>query len=311
MSRNPRIQPLNETLMMVQLNSYMDKLIHNDSELKQWKDIDRDRFYLIGIDTASAFGTDSSSIEVIDYVDCEQVAELRMKSRVDDFCPVIAKIATMYPNHLIIPEANSFGNQVYEYLTRQNENYNIYISKTKPADIKNMNKLRFRYGIYTNPQNRPLIIDALYTAVTENPSCIKSRSAILELISLINDKNGKIQAEEGEHDDLSMALAFCFYVRQYDPPTGLKSMINSKQAIEDSLEIISWNDPGSGNFNMSALVKNPYKSQKELEQHDFKETLNKQIQNFINDNFAQLVNSHYNQLNGSSTIDVMKLMGYN
>lgn len=285
----------------------------NGGILTQWKEIDKNKFYLIGIDTASAFGTDSSTIEIIDYMDCEQVAELSVKCRVDEFCPMIEKVATMYPNHLIIPEANSFGNQVYEYLTRQGGTFNLYQSKERSPILNSAarNKYKFRYGIYTNPKNRPLIIDALYTAVTENPSCIKSRRAILELISLVNDNNGKIQAEEGEHDDLSMALAFCFYVREYDPPTGLKSIFANQNAIEDSLEIIGWNDTSNGNFDTSALVRNPYTSQAEMEKHNMQEVLTKQVQDFISNNFNGLINNYYNQLDGKSTIDVLNLIGNN
>ena len=280
--------------------------------LSQWKDVDPDRFYLIGVDTASAYGTDSSTIEVIDYITCEQIAEVRFKGRVDDFCPIIAKVATMYPNHLIIPEANSFGNQVCEYLTRQSNNFNLYQSRQR-TDILNSparNKFKFRYGIYTNPKNRPLIIDALYTAVTEDPTCIKSRNAILELIGLVNDKNGKIQAEEGEHDDLSMALAFCFYVREYDPPSGLKSILNSKEMIENTMEIVGWNNESNG-FDTTALVKNPYTNPDEIKNHDVQEVLNKQIQNFVNANFTNLINNYYNQVSGSSSINVMELFGQN
>ena len=278
--------------------------------LTQWKDIDRDRFYLIGVDTASAFGTDSSTIEVIDYIDCEQVAELKFKGRVDEFCPIIAKVATMYPNHLIIPEANSFGNQVCEYLTRRSDNFNLYQTKerTPVLNSKARNKPKYRYGIYTNPKNRPLIMDALYTALTENPACIKSRNAILELIGLVNDKHGKVQAEEGEHDDLSMALAFCFYVREYDPPTGLRSILNSKEMLEDTMQIVGWNDNGNG-LNTTALITNPYKSESGLREHDTYEVLNKQVQNFINVNFSDLVNRNFSQVDGSSTINVLNLFG--
>ena len=279
--------------------------------LTQWKDPVPDRCYLIGVDTASAYGSDSSTIEVIDYIDCEQVAELSFKGRVDEFCPIITKVATIYPNSIIIPEANSFGNQVCEYLTKLGGQFNLYQSKVVPKEVKNRGNLKYRYGIYTNPLNRPLIVDALYTAVTEDPTCIKSRKAILELIGLVSDGKGKIAADEGEHDDLSMALAFCFYVRQYDPPTGLKSIFGNKEAIEDSLEIIGWNDTTNGNFNQSALVRNPYRTEEELRKHDVKEMLNKQIQNFIMDNFNQLVTTGYNQLEGNSTIDIMSLIGNN
>ena len=73
-----------------------------------------------------------------------------------------------------------------------------------------------------------------------------------------------------------MALAFCFYVRQYDPPTGLRSIFGDKAAIEDSLEIVGWNDTTNGNFDTSALVRNPYSNPDEIKNHDMQEVLNKQ-----------------------------------
>jgi len=106
-----------------------------------------------------------------------------------------------------------------------------------------------------------------------------------------------------------MALAFCFYVRQYDPPTGLKSIFGNKEAIEDSLEIVGWNDTSTSNFDTKALVKNPYRSIEELQKHDFQEVINKQVQNFISDNFDKLVSGYYDQMTQSSTIDVLTLIG--
>ena len=103
-------------------------------------------------------------------------------------------------------------------------------------------------------------------------------------------------------------MAFCFYVRQYDPPTGLKSIIGSKDAIEDSMEIIGWNNDSNG-FDTSALVKNPYGSTEELRNHDMQEVLNKQIQDFVSGNFTNLVNNYYNQLQGNSTVDILNLLG--
>lgn len=277
--------------------------------LTQWKEIDPDRMYLIGIDTASAFGSDSSTIQVVDYIDCEQVAELHIKCRVDEFCPIIKKVATMYPNNLIIFEANSFGNQVGEYLTKNNQSFNIYQSKQRSPILnsKLRNKIKYRYGIYTNPQNRPLIIDSLYTCVTENPDCVKSNNTVLELLSLIHDKNGKVQADEGCHDDLSMALAFCFYVREYDPPVGLKAIMGSKEAIQDSMEIINWNN--NSKFDTTSLIKNPYGSTAELEKHDMQEVLNKQIQDFVSNNFNSLITNYYNQVKGNSTINILDILG--
>jgi len=286
--------------------------------LRLWENIDEEKFYLIGIDTASAYGTDSSTIEIVDFVTCKQVAEMRVKCRVDEFCPVVAKVSRMFPQNLIIFEANSFGNQLGEYLTKNPSfSFNIYQSKQKSPVLNqtgvNKNKVKYRYGIYTNPINRPLMMDALYTMIDGDPELILSRDAILELVGLVAGKNGKIAAEEGEHDDLSMALAFCYYVRQYDPPQGLSSFLNKKEVIEEVSQIASWNSEGigGGGYDTSALVQNPFANKKEMELHDDQEVLNKQVQNFINNNFNDLMQNYFNQIKGTSNINVLQLMGQN
>ena len=76
------------------------------------------------------------------------------------------------------------------------------------------------------------------------------------------------------------------------------------------MEIIGWNNESNG-FDTTALVKNPYTNPDEIKNHDVQEVLNKQIQNFVNANFTNLVNNYYNQVSGSSSINVMELFGQN
>jgi len=267
----------------------------NGHDLKHFAVPDKNRFYLIGIDTASNYGTDSSTIWVMDYETGEQVAEFQSKLRVDEFCPIIEQVCKIFPNNLLIPECNSYGNQVCEYLTRKGI-YNIYQTKSKNNVIGSSKGSKYRYGLYTNPMNRPLIIDALYTVVSESIECVKSVNTALELVSLIDDGNGKVAADEGEHDDLVMAFAFCCYVRLYDPPKTLLSKTSTKEERETIDDVVNWNNDENGLVNIAPELSKMYDEANEVDDPIKKQQLlNKSYRKFISTNFDRLMEQSADQ----------------
>jgi len=280
-------------------------LVENKYEILQFAPRIMDKFYLIGIDTASASGDDNSTIQVIDYETFDQVMEFRDKLRVDEFCKVVATVAKIYPNNLMIPENNTYGNQVMEYLTKSGASYRLYQQKVVNTQKKNA-KTRFRYGLYTGSQTRPLIIDALYTYIVENPSLVKSRRTILELIGLIKSKSGKVEADAGANDDLALALAMCAYVKMYDPPIGMGSnVISNDNEIETIVETIALN------LDSSLYVPTRYSSTRlngtPMDRVSINAKLNKSIMNHVSNNLATM-----GQLNssGNTVIDISKILGH-
>jgi len=272
--------------------------------LNMFEIYDPDKFYLIAVDTASECGADSSTIVVADYKTLKQVAEFKATNiRVEDFCEVIAKVATVFPKNLLIVESNSYGNQVCEYLTRRDSFYNLYKTEQKTSTIDGSFKKKnhkYKYGIFTGPQNRPLIIDALYTYVVDDPENIQSELLALELIGLIDNK-GKVQADEGEHDDLAIAYAFCCYVKLYDPPMGMSMKFTDSNSMGNFADIASWNDTES-----SAVVApemSDFKSFKSDDRMEIIERSNKLMSNYIRGNLGKLMDQEH-----GSTIDVLKLI---
>lgn len=168
------------------------------------------KHYLIGVDTATEYGGDKSAIEIVDFETLEQVWEFQGKGRVDDFCKVVETAANIYHNSTIIVEANSIGNQVVEHLDRTDHAVKMFKSK------RGENKLV--PGLVTGAATRPLMIDALYSYVVSYPEMFKSERLILELIGLVEKASGKVEADVGCNDDLTMALSFCLYVHKYQPP---------------------------------------------------------------------------------------------
>jgi len=194
------------------------------------------RHYLIGVDTATENGDDKSAIVVLDYESMEQVWEYQAKCAITDFSKIVEVACATYPGTLIV-ENNTVASQLVEGLDRSNYHSMLYRGKLKGNGL-NKNPTIVP-GLPVNRHTRPLIIDALYSSVTNYPYSIKSKSLALELIGLITKKD-KVQADTGCHDDLALAFSFCCYVRKYDPPLMI-STSNSKQ-LSDFGNIINLND---------------------------------------------------------------------
>ena len=173
------------------------------------------RNYMIGVDTAPEHGVDKSAITVWDYQTLEQVWEYQGKCKVLDFLKVVEIAATEYANGPIIVESNSYGNQVVEHLGRSNFSHRLYREKRGPHTVVP--------GLSNNAKTRPLMIDALYSTMSEFPESVRSQRLALELTGSVSKSSGRVEADVGCHDDLALATACCMYVRKYDPPLMLET----------------------------------------------------------------------------------------
>ena len=163
----------------------------------------------MGVDTAPEHGNDKSAITVWDYETMEQVAEYQGKCKVLDFVKVVKVLSTQYPG-LIVIESNSYGNQVVEQLYHSEFATMIYKERR--------GEKTWLPGLSTNTKTRPLMIDALYSYITQFPEVVKSERLALELTGLVTKPSGKVEADIGCRDDLALATSCVMYVRKYDPP---------------------------------------------------------------------------------------------
>ena len=217
-----------------------------NGELWRYADPREDTNYIMGVDTAPEHGQDFSAISVWDFKTLEQVAEYQGKLKVTDFIKVIKVVAEMYDGTIVV-ESNSYGNQVIEDL--DNSKFAMKLYKEKRGVSK-----KSVAGLSTNVKTRPLMIDALYSYVTQFPECIKSKRLILELIGLTSKPSGKVEADIGCHDDIALSTAMCFYVHKWDPPLLMdKTTFKSVEGVfEDVINMNS--DKTINNFNNSAVI---------------------------------------------------------
>lgn len=184
------------------------------------------RHYIMGVDTAPEHGEDKSALTVWDYETLEQVAEYQGKCKVLDYVKVIKVVASQYPGTIVV-ESNSYGNQVVEQLNNSEFAFMIYKERRGKQTVLP--------GLSTNSKTRPLMIDSLYSYITQYPECVKSERLALELTGLVTKTNGRVEADTGCHDDLALATSCVFYVRKYDPPL----MIDTQQYTSFSSEMAS------------------------------------------------------------------------
>lgn len=209
---------IQEKLNMIEDNEHTSIIHYKEGgTFKLFKKDDfNNKFYFIGVDCASASSTDYSTVQVLDYETMEQIAEFKGKMEPKIFAKIVKKISWMFLNNIIIVEnSGGYGLTVLNELQfDEDKDYSIY-GEYKYTGVGKKRAKKFISGISTNSKTRPLIIEALYNYVTEHIECINSKALAMELLSLEN-KNNKIQASTGFNDDLSMAIAFCLYVRSYD-----------------------------------------------------------------------------------------------
>jgi hypothetical protein len=206
------------------------KLKLYNGEIWKFHDPTPNTYYIIGVDTAPEHGEDKSAITVWNYETLEQVWEYQGKCKVLDFVKVIKVAATEYPGMIVVETTGGYGNQVVEHLNQSEFSLTLY--KEKRGLGKGPRGYTLVPGLSNNVKTRPLIIDALYSYITEFPQSVRSERLALELTGLVSKANGKVEADIGCHDDLALSSALCFYVRKYDPPlmidTGEFSMITNE-----------------------------------------------------------------------------------
>lgn len=183
-----------------------------NGEIWKYQDPIPGKFYITGVDTASEYGHDMSAITVWDYETLDQVWEYNGKLPVTDFCKVVNYVCGEYSNSIVVVENNSLGNQVAESLDFSPYSHMLYKEKRGDKLIR---------GLSTNAKTRPLMIDAMYSYVTQFPNMVKSKRLALELVGLVTKSSGKVEGDDGCRDDLALTLAFAMYVRKYDPPLML------------------------------------------------------------------------------------------
>ena len=161
----------------------------------------------IGGDTAGE-GSDSFVGMVLDAKTGEQVAVLKHQFDADQYAKQMYCLGKYYKDALIGIEANFDSFPIMELqrlgYPRQyvREAVDTYTGRTEK-----------RFGFKTTSLTRPTVISRLIEVVREHADTINDRETLEELLTIVRNEKGRIEAPEGGHDDMMMALAIAHEIR--------------------------------------------------------------------------------------------------
>ena len=164
--------------------------------------------YCIGGDTAGE-GSDYFTGHVLDAKTGEQVAVLKHQFDSDQYTKQMYCLGTFYKNAMIGIEANFDS---YPIMELQRLGYtNQY---AREAQDTYTGKLERRFGFKTTSITRPTAISRLIEVVREHTHLINDKDTLEELLTIVRNERGRIEAPEGGHDDQMMGLAIAHAIRE-------------------------------------------------------------------------------------------------
>ena len=172
--------------------------------------------YCIGGDTAGE-GSDYFTGHVLDAKSGKQVAVLKHQFDADQYVKQMYCLGKYYatPNQygikeeaLIGIEAN-FDSFPIRELTRLG--YSNQYVREKIDEYTG--KTEKRFGFKTTSITRPTILSSLIEIVREHVDLLNDKDTLEELLTIIRNEKGRIEAPDGGHDDQMMGLAIAYEIR--------------------------------------------------------------------------------------------------
>lgn len=163
--------------------------------------------FAIGGDTAGE-GSDFFVADVIDAKTGQQVAKLRQQFDADLYTKQMYCLGRYYRDALIGIEANFDS---YPIMELQRLGYTNQYART--AQDTYTGKTEKRFGFKTTSLTRPTAISRLIEIVREHCDTINDKETLEELLTIVRNEKGRIEAPEGGHDDQMMSLAIAHQIR--------------------------------------------------------------------------------------------------
>lgn len=163
--------------------------------------------FAIGGDTAGE-GSDYFTGHCIDAKTGNQVAVLRHQFDADQYTRQMYCLGKYYNYALIGIEANFDSYPIMEL-----QRLGYMKQYTREAQDTYTGRTEKRFGFKTTSLTRPTIISRLIGVVREHTETICDRETLEELLTIVRNEKGRIEAPEGGHDDMMMGLAIAHHIR--------------------------------------------------------------------------------------------------
>lgn len=172
--------------------------------------------YCIGGDTAGD-GSDYFTAYVLDAKTGEQVASLRNQFDADLYTKQIYCLGKHYQTRLINGEYEDaligIESNFDSFPIRELQRLGYERQYVREQIDSYTNRLEKKFGFRTTNITRPTIISFLIELVREHTELINDSDILEELLTIIRNEKGRIEAPEGGHDDQMMGLAISYEIR--------------------------------------------------------------------------------------------------
>ena len=221
----------------------------------------KERLYVITVDTSRGVGLDYSAFVVFDVT--EMPYKVVGKYRSKDISPmlypdVIVNAARMYGDAFLLIELNDLGEQVANIIQQDLEYENILTTSVKGRGGQRVGagfSHRIQLGVKTTKTVKRIGCSNLKDVIENDKLILNDYDLIQELSVFINKRNS-YEAEEGHHDDLVMcAVLFSWLVRQEffieltDNDIRSRLYLENQKMIEDDVLPFGIVDDGHDTFN--------------------------------------------------------------
>ena len=229
-----------------------------------YEKLDKTVPYIMGVDCATGVNNDNTVLMIIDPYTLHPVACMKtpLADAVETAQNIIHVVNRYIPKALVAIESNHLGSAIIAILKRSSIAANLYydIDKAMVPDVETRldkhgmvmndpNNRRF-YGVATTATTRPMMMQILLRHVAERKSDFICRELIDDLNNLIQKASGKIEAAQGEHDDVVMAYLIALFVyyhgsklsrygiTKYDPRKQIGESVKKVETYADAYEAL-------------------------------------------------------------------------
>lgn len=197
-------------LLLAQLQRQAKQPYFSDGLTRLYVPYNNGHRYACGVDTAEGVGGDWSRACMWDVTTREQVATLSThRTKPEDFAEMVFHFCYRFMEHdlplpLLGVERNNHGHAVLMKLEQLM--YPNLFFRPKGTDNEGNLVRDERPGWVTDKVTRPLMIDTFIDAVEKETARLNDKETFSECRTLVNNE-GKIEAQEGKHDDTVIAGA--------------------------------------------------------------------------------------------------------
>lgn len=227
---------------------------------KRVSEIDTRLPYIVGMDFGANIGKDYSTMVITDPTNFEVIATMRVNHQtIPKYAKAVAYIMLqILPSAVIVGESNAMGIAILQIIAQYIGAHRIYTDLEENSKTKASSKNKL--GVTMTAKLRSLFYGELIrVCVREYYDRIYDKHIITEMNTLTFTKTGRIDHEDGCHDDTLMAylytIWFCLYAK-HKKSVNVDSFyigcaLDMDLDVNDNKQIVDYN-----NEKMNKIIQN-------------------------------------------------------